>query len=173
MNFERLFELALKRLARRDRSLAEIRDYLLSKIAVEDSTTEIPSQIDAVLQKLVALKYLDEERMAGAIIRDQRLQSRGPRSAWLKLRSRGIEGWTLERVEEHWRASDFDLSEEQSEVQTARRWALRRYRGLSSSKDRKERDRALAALVRRGYSFAVARQAVDTVDSSEFESNTD
>ncbi len=185
MTFERLYELALKRLARRERSLQEMREYLESKC--RDSESPEPSSdstdpVDLVLQKLVSLRYLDEERMAGAVIREQRLQSRGPRAAWLKLRKRGISGWSLERVEALWRESeDSSLvpspessSNSSSEVETARRWALRRYRGLSEAipasdrearaEQQREKKRALAALVRRGYSISVAIRALDLVE---------
>ena len=140
-------------------------------------------RVDLVLQKLVSLRYLDEERMAGALIREQRLQARGPRSAWLKLRKRGISAWSLERVEALWRESE-DSSLVSSpeaplpssgEVETARRWALRRYRGLAEpvlpadrearAEWQREKRRALAALVRRGYSISVAMRALDLVES--------
>ncbi len=188
MTFERLYELALKRLARRERSLQEMREYLESKCR-DPETTEAcvgtPDPVDLVLQKLVSLRYLDEERMAGALIREQRLQARGPRSAWLKLRKRGISGWSLERVEALWRESeDSSLlpspespSNLSAEVEAARRWALRRYRGLSEvvptadrearAEQQRERKRALAALVRRGYSVSVAIRALD-LDDSEY-----
>lgn len=216
---ERLYERAIQRLARRERSLSEMRDFLEGLVerdggraaseadALETSAdaagTGAAELIEQVLQKLVALRYLDEERMAAAIIRDQRLQSRGPRSAWMKLRQRGVSGWSLERVEAAWRSAeesffsaprDEKASEEgsdpadsadsraagfEAEVETARRWVRRRYRGLGGSAgdespgptgetDRSARDelyrekqRALGALLRRGYSMAVARKAID------------
>lgn len=182
MTFERLYELALKRLARRERSLHEMREYLESKCGASDAEEGASASsdlMDLVLQKLVSLRYLDEERMAGALIREQRLQARGPRSAWLKLRKRGISGWTLERVEAFWRESeDSSLNvapDPSGEVETARRWVLRRYRGLAepeSSSDRearaerqREKKRALAALVRRGYSISIAIRALKIDDS--------
>jgi SOS response regulatory protein OraA/RecX len=218
---ERLYERAIQRLARRERSLSEMRDFLeglverdggqvatevdASGASANDSGTSAAELIEQVLQKLVALRYLDEERMAAAIIRDQRLQSRGPRSAWMKLRQRGVSGWSLERVEAAWRsaeesffsaprdekasaeasaessepadAADSRAAGLEAEVETARRWVRRRYRGLGGSagdespggqSDRSARDelyrekqRALGALLRRGYSMAVARKAID------------
>lgn len=167
MTLEQLYELALKRLARRERSLSEMRTYLESKLGSDDEEADHSGLIEQVLQKLVSLKYLDEERMANALIREQRLQSRGPRSAWMKLKGKGISGWNLERVEQVWRSGDFVSVETDTEVETARRWALRRYRGLSLSDNRKERQRALAALVRRGYSFSIAQKALDLSDSED------
>ena len=125
------------------------------------------------------------------------------RSAWMKLRQRGVSGWSLERVESVWRAAeesffsgprDEDAGGEGSdpadsaesraagfdaEVETARRWVQRRYRGLAAgagpdhparsggaeraSRDEhyREKQRALGALLRRGYSMAVARKAIE------------
>jgi SOS response regulatory protein OraA/RecX len=191
VSFERLYELALKLLVRRERSLHEMREYLESKCrdsGTGEGDTEATGPVDQVLQRLVSLRYLDEERMAGGLIREQRLQARGPRSAWLKLRKRGISGWSLERVEAFWRESEdsnlvgaagaapsSDRADPSSEVEMARRWVLRRYRELAepeTSSDREaraerhsEKRRALAALVRRGYSISVALRALDFDDS--------
>ncbi len=180
--FENLYERALKRLARRDRSLAEMRSFLLQPSRGrpgEDELTQegFSQQIDEVLRVLVERRYLDEDRLAEALIRDQRLQSRGPRSAWMKLKKRGIEGWTLDRVEQVWRtvesAHSFsaddgpressDSRSDQDEVETARRWVLRRYRGLQGATGtelQRERQRALGALVRRGFSLQTARKVL-------------
>ena len=173
MTLEKLYEISLKRLARRERSLSEMRTYLASKLGSDEEDPGSSELIEQVLQKLVSLRYLDEERMANALIREQRLQSRGPRSAWLKLKSKGIAGWSLERVELAWRSGDVISINSENEVETARRWALRRYRGLFSGDNRKERQRALAALVRRGYSFSIARQALELSEPADRDSDSE
>jgi len=169
--FEKLWGAALKRISLRDRSRAELQEFLeaLSKaefesIPVEDRQAVIAS----VLEKLESYRYLDEARLAGALIRDQRMASRGPRAAWMKLKKRKIRGWSLEQVEQVWRAGSESFGappeeEEQDqargeEIETARRWVVRRYPQASQSRTKQQK--ALAALVRRGYSFAVARQAL-------------
>jgi SOS response regulatory protein OraA/RecX len=163
---ERLFEAAMKRLARRERSLSEIRTFLESRMRSEVGADEEDPEIDWVLRKLLSLRYIDDDRLAEALIRDCRLQSRGPRVAWMKLRRRGIEGWGIERVETTWRQASVSVfaSQEDDENETARKWVERRYSKLKSpdpSELRKEKQRALAALVRRGYSVSVAKRVIE------------
>ena len=72
MSAERLFELALRRLVRRERSLSEMREYLQSKSEELVGEGGSADWVEQVLQKLVTLRYVDDERMAAAIIRDHR-----------------------------------------------------------------------------------------------------
>ncbi len=146
------YALALDALARRDRSLSELESLLLRKgFAAEE--------VEQALRRVVELGYLNEERLAGSLIRDSRLAGRGPRAAWIKLKQRGVEGWSLERVQELWKGdASGPEGSEFSELETARAWIERRYPGFAE--DRKEARRAMGALVRRGYSFDVAQAAV-------------
>jgi regulatory protein len=142
---------ALDVLARRDRSLAELSQSLSRKGFQE-------TEVAQALQRVVELGYLNEERLAESIVRDSRLAGRGPRAAWLKLRRRGIGGWSLERVQQQWRGE----SVEASELAVASEYVKMRYPGFSGDpiEDRKVSRRAMGALVRRGYSFEVAQAAV-------------
>lgn len=157
------FTLALDYLAQRDRSLFEVEAKLKTK-GVGDE------QIPPVLERLVSLGYLDEERLARALVRDTRMASRGPRTAWLKIRHKKIEGWSLERVTEEWRQgqdSAFGVRPELSpescqeadpELEVALAFIRRRY--PEHKTDRKQAQRALGALLRRGFSFDKAKEAL-------------
>ena len=157
------FTLALDYLARRDRSIAEVESHLDAKgVATEE--------IAEVLKRIVSLGYLDEDRLARAMVRDSRLASRGPRAAWLKIRRKKIEGWSIERVTEEWRLGqdsafaprlDSDPDEDggrDPELEVALAFVRRRYPDHAT--DRRQAQRALGALLRRGFSFEKAKQAL-------------
>jgi len=154
--FKVAWQLALDCLGRRERSAKELEVFLVKKGIGQ-------AEIAAVLQRLVELRYLDEERLAAALIRDTRMAGRGPRAAWLKLKKRGVAGWGLERVETVWRESSGSAlgpveQVQASELDLALAFIRRRYAGYAS--DRKQASRALGALVRRGFSVSVARKAI-------------
>lgn len=140
------YQVALQRLASREMSLSELESSLTRKGFGS-------AEIQAALRRVVELGYLNEERLALALIRDTRLARRGPRAAWLKLKKKGILGWTLERVIAEWRDSGAD-----PELEVARAWVMRRYPGFEN--DPKKAQRALGALVRRGFSFEQAKKAL-------------
>lgn len=144
--------LALAHLARRDRSMAEMAQYLERK-------GFDTAGIEPVLQRLVQLGYLNEERLAGALVRETRASGRGPRAAWLKLRKKGIEGWSLERVVTVWRESGAEAGAAGAELEAALAFIRRRYSGYSE--DPRQARRAMGALIRRGFSIDVARKAVE------------
>ncbi|MEN9724481.1 MAG: hypothetical protein RJB38_2467 [Pseudomonadota bacterium] len=215
---ERLYEKAVAKLARRECSLGEMRAFLEERV-LKDSRDMGADSLDRVLQRLVSQRYIDDERMGEALIREQRAQSRGPRSAWAKLRKRRVSGFTLERVQQLWvSGASHELrpvhagedsprfeSHESGEVVIAAQWVIKRYPGLrnrdtSALNDSKslaqegqeedveesghssrwgfqsraqrrasaareaffqEQRRALGALIRRGYSLAVAKKALE------------
>lgn len=155
--------LALAHLARRDRSMAEMAQYLGRK-------GFDAAGIEPVLQRLVQLGYLNEERLAGALIRETRASGRGPRAAWLKLKKKAIEGWSLERVVTAWRESGPTESAKAgtagAELEAALAFIRRRYSGYGE--DPRQARRAMGALIRRGFSIDVARKAVqDREDTRE------
>lgn len=157
------FTLALDYLARRDRSIAEVESHLEAKGVASEEIAE-------ALKRIVSLGYLDEDRLARALVRDTRMASRGPRAAWLKIRRKKIEGWSIERVTEEWRLGQDSafaprigsVSDEEGgtdpELEVALAFIRRRYPDHAT--DRKQAQRALGALLRRGFSFEKAKQAL-------------
>jgi SOS response regulatory protein OraA/RecX len=142
-------KLAVRRLERREYSADEVRTYLTQKKGVE------PADADPVIAELVRERLIDDLRYARIVIREQVLRGKGPHYILTKLRNKGIAIEIDEVRQVILEASGVD------EVETARRIVERRY--PDSATDRSEAARAFQALVRRGFSFDTARQAIRTM----------
>lgn len=145
-----LDELALTYVGRFATTRAKLAAYLSRKLRERGWDGDAPPQIDAVVERLASLGYVDDEAYALS-----------------KARSLGARGYGLRRVKESLRAAGIEeqdgeaareLAEEDS-VDSALRFAKRRRIGpfASDTADREARERALAAMVRAGHSFAVAK----------------
>jgi regulatory protein len=141
---ERALELAYRNLARRDRTVLEVRRHLVSR-GVDGDTVE------AALAELGVQGYLDDARYAARFAEDRR----------------SIDAWGGERIarhlldagvaREHVEAALRDR--EQAEELEAAVAVLRRRLPEPPSTDR-ARERALGLLVRRGYELELAYEAV-------------
>jgi regulatory protein len=141
---ERALDLAYRHLARRDRTVLEVRRHLVSR-GVDGDTVE------AVLAELGVQGYLDDARYAARFAEDRR----------------SIDAWGGERIarrlldarvaREHVEAALRDR--EQAEELEAAVAVLRRRLPEPPSTDR-ARERALGLLVRRGYELELAYEAV-------------
>lgn len=137
--------LALQRLTRREHSEAELKDILTRK----GFELEI---IEPLLSELVEKKFLSDERFKKAFVSDQVLKGKGPRAIQLKLRQKGVRA-ELDEIQE--------ISEERAgttDQERALEIVERRYPGFRE--DRSEAQRAYQALLRRGFSFDLAREVV-------------
>ena len=136
---------ALRKLSRKDRTSQEIRLFLADR-GFESSVVE------TTIQKLFSLRFLDDQRYAAAYTRLQGSRGKGPAVIQLKLRQKGL---TLSKdeivriVEDAQGRDDFARAIEIIE---------RRYPGFRD--DRAIGKKAYEALVRRGFSFELARKAV-------------
>ncbi|WP_354702239.1 Regulatory protein RecX [Paraconexibacter sp. AEG42_29] len=131
-------------LARRDRTVAEVRAQLESK------RTE-PATIDAAVAELLELNYLDDGRYAQRFAEDRRtLDSWGPDRIERKLLALGV-------APEHIAAA---LSTRDSADELDAALAILRRRFTRPAEDQKSRDRALGILVRKGYDLELAYDAV-------------
>jgi len=150
-SLERLRERALKLLAVRDRSRAEMARRLRREGASE-------AAISDVLAWLERLGYLDEERFAENWIRAR--QSRyGPLRLEAELREKGLEpGYVRELVARS--AADEEALEATARDLVERR--LRRGAGAARpGEDARERRRLMGFLVRRGFPESIAARAVE------------
>lgn len=137
-------DLAYILLARRDRTVAEVRNQLEHK-RVE------PATIDAAVAELVELNYLDDGRYALRFAEDRRtLDSWGPDRIGRKLLALGV-------APEHIAAA---LSSRDSADELDAAVAVLRRRFTRPADDPKSRDRALGVLVRKGYDLELAYDAV-------------
>jgi regulatory protein len=141
---ERAIDLAFKAVARRERTVAELRT------ALERRRVE-PDAIDAAVEELSASGFLDDARYAVRFAEDKReLALWGSERIARELTRRGVAAELID-------AALCDRSE-QAELGTA--MTLLEQRFPAPPADDRERDRAWRLLVRRGYSPEVAYEAV-------------
>jgi regulatory protein len=137
------FELAAGALARKERTVAELREWLAAR-DVE------PAEIEAALERLIAIGELDDERFARRYAEDKReLRGWGPDRIRETLVERGIDRAHAEAA----------VAGESPTEQAERAAALLLGRGVNLEREA-GRGRALAYLARRGYDYEVAYQAV-------------
>jgi regulatory protein len=139
-------ELALKRLGTREYSRAELRTYLRGKGFGEEV-------IDACVERLGELGFVDDRRYARMLTRHQTLRGKGPRYVQQKLTQKGV------RLEGDELAALIREVVPGDPAAQARQIVDRRYPGWRE--DRAVAGKAFQALVRRGFSFEVARRALD------------
>ena len=137
------FELAVGALSRKERTVAELREWLLGR-ELE------PAEVHETLDRLIAIGELDDERFALGYAQDKReLSGWGPDRIRRTLEDRGIERGLAERA----------TRSESPARQVDRAAQLLLQRGSDVESDAGRR-RALAYLARRGYDSEVAYDAV-------------
>ena len=147
----RAIDLAYKAVARRERTVAELRARLerkhVSPVAIDDAVAELEET-----------GFLDDARYARQFAEDKReLDQWGTDRIAQDLRRRGIAPQLIEAA-----VSSHDRD---SELRTALLLLRKRYREAPS--DDRERDRAWQMLVRRGYSPELAYDAIKTWERAE------
>lgn len=137
------FELAVAAIARKQRTVAELRGWLDAREVAEDDAAD-------AIERLIAIGELDDGRYAEGYAADKReLRGWGPERIREALIERGIERSLAEAA----------AGDERPEEQAERAADLLAKRGDSLAAD-SERGRALAFLARRGYDLEIAYQAV-------------
>jgi regulatory protein len=108
--------------------------------------------IAETIQELVELKYIDDEKYSRIMVREQALRGKGPNWIRMKLKTKGI---TTERrqVEEL-----LENAAQTSELEVAKSVVVRRY--PNAHLDPVVGRKAIQTLLRRGFSYDVARQAI-------------
>jgi regulatory protein len=140
---EEAFELAVGALRRKERSAAELAEWLRGR-GVEEA------EVDATLERLRTMGEIDDERFARRYAEDKR----------------ELAGWGAERIREALEARGVAREHVEAAVagddhgdQVARAVGLLARRATSLATDT-ERSRALAYLARRGYGYEIAYEAV-------------
>jgi regulatory protein len=137
-------ELAYGYLNPRERTVAEVR-VRLEQRGVETSA------IDQVIETLLEQGYLDDARFARIFAQDKReLEYWGADRIRRTLRHRGIDRELI----------DATLGAEPAQTELDRALALLRRRFPSPPRDRRERDRALGVMLRKGYESELALDAL-------------
>lgn len=145
---ERTKKLALAMLDRRALSEKELRD----KLAAKDCA---PEDIDHVVALCLDYGFVNDGQYAGMLARYYAAKGYGPGRLRMELRRRGVS-------EQHWPAAIEQLGECD---ETLDRLLESRLRGKDIS-DRKEIEKAGAALFRKGYSWNDIRAAVNRYKES-------
>ncbi len=137
------FELAVRALSRRERTVAELRSWLTHR-EVE------PAEVDEAVERLIEMGQLDDERYASLFSEDKReLFGWGPGRIRDALIEKGIARQVAETAAGG--ESHSELAERAADLLARRRDRL---------DDDSERGKALAFLARRGYELEVAYDAV-------------
>jgi regulatory protein len=140
---------------RRERTVAEVRAHLERK-GVSEATA------DAVVQQLIETHLVDDARYAAMFVTDKRgLEHWGSERIRRGLRERGIDRELAERALVQ--ADDGGVGQPgedppQSELERAVELLRRRF--PQPPRDRRERDRALGVLLRKGYESELALDAL-------------
>ena len=157
---KRLEELALRYVGRYATSKAKLISYLARKVRERGWEGGQAPDLEALANRFSDLGYVDDA--AYALNKSQSLSSRGygKRRVEEKLRLAGI-------GEEEGRAARRHAESEA--VDAALRYAKRRRIGPFSAgeTDRKQRERAVAAMVRAGHSYGLARVIADMPPGAE------
>jgi regulatory protein len=137
-------DLAYRYLGHRDRTVAEVRERLSAE-GIE------PEVLEAALEELAHLGYLDDARYAQRFVEDRR----------------SIDAWGAERIERRLLAVGVDpgliaaaLAEQGADEELEAALAVLRRRFPAPPSHDRERDRALGLLVRKGYELELAYDAV-------------
>lgn len=155
-----LREAALRYLNTRDASVEQLRRVLqrrVSRYGTGEAKAKALSDVEALLQRFLESKLLDDRRYALGLCRS--LSERG--ASTLKIQGKLLErGLDAALVAEQLRAlaEDESLSEDKSARIYAEKKRLRQRYDLS---DYAERRKALSVLCRQGFSYDVAQRALD------------
>ena len=143
---QRALDAAYRYLGRRDRTEAEVRQRL-------EQAGTVTAVVDEAIVILGDQHVLDDERYARLFVEDKRnLEHWGADRIRRTLSSRGID---RELIEQALSAEDLDGGGE-----LERAVELLRDRFPNPPRDRKERDRALGVMLRKGYDGEVALDAL-------------
>jgi regulatory protein len=135
--------LALQALDRKERTVAELGSWLRARGVETD-------QVDEVVDRLVSSGVLDDARYARRYAEDKReLKSWGSERIRAALRDRGVADEDVEEA----------LGDGGYEEEVERAVAILRERRETLA-DALERQRALGALIRRGYDSEIAYEAI-------------
>jgi regulatory protein len=137
------FELAVEALGRKERTCAELVQWLGARVVAAE-------EVEAVVERLVEVGELDDERFARRYAEDKReLRGWGAARIEQALLARGVAPDIVQAV----------MNDDPQSAQVRRATGLLARRGERLDSDA-ARGRALAYLTRRGYSYEVAYDAV-------------
>lgn len=159
LTLEQAYAYALRLVNQRDYSQARLKQKLLQRGATNEHA-------EAIIDRLVDLKFLDDTRFARSIIRNEATyRHASTRSIALKLRQKGVTATTVET--ELPQATDIPEEFERAHVQAER--FLRRHKGEITFETKQKLS---AFLFRKGFSMETIRK-VSSGDSIDKKNATD
>jgi regulatory protein len=154
MTEARALALAYAYLNRRERTESELRAYLQRRELAAD-------EVDAAVAELVELGYVDDARYVRLFVEDKRaLAEWGSERIRRALHERGVDRELIER------ALAAEHADGDGDGELDRALALLRRRFPEPPADRRERDRALGVMIRKGYDSELALDALDAYGRS-------
>jgi len=149
-----LDELALAYVGRFATTRARLCAYLARKVRERGWAGDAPVRIETVVERLCGLGYVDDRAFALSKARSLTARGYGERRVGQALRAAGIE--EEDSVEARQQAGAAAV---ESAIRFARKRQIGPFAGVEA--DGKGRERAIAAMVRAGHDFAIAREIVD------------
>jgi len=161
LDTKKLEELALAYVARFATSAAKLEAYLRRKLRERGWSGDAESDPAALVERYVALGYVDDEGFARARVGGLLRRGYGPRRVNQALGAAGIAGEIREAV----RASA--VEERRAALAMARKRGFGPF-GVERP-DRERREKQIAAMLRAGHGFDSARALIDapTVEAAE------
>ena len=144
----RLFDAAVRFLAPRPRSRAEVRRRLLAP----RPNRPLPSRegVERILDRLESMELLNDHEFAGFWVENrERFSPRSARALGQELRQKGVARETAEQVSDPERDADRALAAARQRLHTLRRLEYEAFR-----------TRLGQFLLRRGFSYGIARETV-------------
>ena len=159
---ETLRELALSYVGRFATTRAKLSSYLQRKIAERGWAGEQAPDLEAVVERLSELGYVDDAAYALSKSRSLTGRGYGARRVEQSLRAAGVGEQDCEPAREF---------AEAEAVEAALRFARRRRLGPfgDGSGDRADRERALSAMVRAGHPFALSKAILSLEPGSDLD----
>ena len=159
----RLEELALRYVARFATSRAKLRAYLSRKVRERGWNGATEPDLDALADRICALGYVDDA--AYALAKSQALAGRGYGKRRLNQKL------VVDGIGEEDSEAALDHADAQA-VESALRFARRRRLGPfgTGASDPKQREKAIAAMIRAGHSFALARAIAGMLPGADVDS---
>lgn len=150
----KLEEIALSYVARFATSRAKLRTYLGRKLRERGWAGDKDPQLDELTERLTRLGYIDDRAYALAKARSLTSRGYGGRRVQQALLQAGIDEEDSADAKDHSAVEAY-----QAALRYARRKSIGPY--AASRPDAPSRERAIAAMIRAGHGFGMARAVVD------------
>ncbi len=160
LSAKKLDELALAYVGRFATTRAKLRTYLSRKVRERGWDNGPAPDFEAIAERFAAQGYVDDAAYALSKSRSLTGRGYGARRVDQSLRTAGVEDEDAAPAREHAKAD---------RVEAALHFAERRRLGPFATEppDRKGRERALAAMIRAGHGFGLARAIIDLRPGAE------